>query len=117
MLDLTDSINCLGFLSTDDELAPGNFGLLDMVEALKWVKDNIANFGGDPDRVTVFGNSAGGAAVSLLTLSKLTTGKTFFEQLGEVLCMAILYLIQINEVRRTVQCSFIWMRSEMASHT
>ncbi|XP_062033822.1 liver carboxylesterase 1 isoform X2 [Lepus europaeus] len=61
-----------GFLSTGDEHSRGNWGHLDQVAALRWVQDNIANFGGDPGSVTIFGESAGGQSVSILLLSPLT---------------------------------------------
>ncbi|GAB1293471.1 Carboxylesterase 1E [Apodemus speciosus] len=55
-----------GFFSTGDEHSQGNWGHLDQVAALQWVQDNIANFGGDPGSVTIFGESAGGESVSIL---------------------------------------------------
>ena len=66
-----------GFLNTGDGLVKGNMGLKDLAMALQWVRANIARFGGDPNRVTVFGQSAGGAAVSYLLLSPLTKGVNF----------------------------------------
>ncbi|MBZ3874876.1 Carboxylesterase 1D [Sciurus carolinensis] len=60
-----------GFFSTGDEHCPGNWGHLDQVAALRWVQDNIANFGGNPGSVTIFGESAGGESVSVLVLSPL----------------------------------------------
>ncbi|XP_072488352.1 liver carboxylesterase 1-like isoform X2 [Notamacropus eugenii] len=65
-------LGIFGFFSTGDEHAPGNWGYLDQVAALQWVQKNIANFGGDPGSVTIFGESAGGVSVSSLVLSPLT---------------------------------------------
>jgi para-nitrobenzyl esterase len=52
----------------------GNVGMLDAVLALRWVRNNIANFGGDPDNVTIFGQSGGGAKVSILMAMPAATG-------------------------------------------
>lgn len=52
----------------------GNYGLKDMVTVLKWVKENIKAFHGDPESVTLFGNSAGAAAIHHLALSQKTKG-------------------------------------------
>ncbi len=59
-------LGALGFLRVPEIGAAGNQGLLDCVAALKWVRDNIVSFGGDPDQVTIFGESAGSAAVGCL---------------------------------------------------
>jgi para-nitrobenzyl esterase len=61
-----------GFAELDG--APSNRGLLDQLQALRWVHDNIAAFGGDPARVTVFGESAGGMSVAALLASPLADG-------------------------------------------
>lgn len=64
-----------GFLSTGDQAAKGNYGLLDQIQALRWINKNIGYFGGDPGRVTVFGSGIGASCVSLLTLSHHSEGK------------------------------------------
>ncbi|KAM8873999.1 neuroligin-1 isoform 1-T2 [Spinachia spinachia] len=67
-------LGILGFLSTGDQAAKGNYGLLDLIQALRWTSENIAGFGGDPLRITVFGSGAGASCVNLLTLSHYSEG-------------------------------------------
>ncbi len=68
------ALSLAGFAYTGDDAAPGNAGLLDQVLALEFVRDNIANFGGDPNQVTAFGQSAGAAALGLHLLSPMSQG-------------------------------------------
>jgi para-nitrobenzyl esterase len=80
-------LGVFGFLATADMAkeangAAGNYGLLDMVAALQWVKANISQFGGDPDNVTIFGESAGSFAVSTLMASPMARG-LFHKAIGE----------------------------------
>jgi para-nitrobenzyl esterase len=58
-------LGVFGFLAMPG-ISPGNLGILDQIAALRWVKKNIAAFGGDPDRVTLFGESAGGHSIATL---------------------------------------------------
>ncbi|CAD6208579.1 GSCOCT00010567001.2-RA-CDS [Cotesia congregata] len=67
-------LDIFGFLNLDDESVPGNQGLKDTMMALKWVQQNIGKFGGNPNSVTIFGQSSGSAMVHYLTLSPLTQG-------------------------------------------
>jgi len=80
-------LGVFGFLATS-ELAKeaggsaGNYGLMDMIAALNWVKANIAKFGGDPGNLTIFGESAGSSAVSTLMASPMARG-LFHKAIGE----------------------------------
>ncbi|XP_022085471.1 cholinesterase 1-like isoform X1 [Acanthaster planci] len=62
-------LGALGFLSTNDDVIPGNMGLLDQRLALEWVRDNIKAFGGDPARVAIFGESAGAGSIGVHMVS------------------------------------------------
>ena len=80
LVTLNYRLNVFGFLAHSGLTAEsprhssGNYGLLDQIAALKWVKANIAAFGGDPARVNIFGVSAGGSAVCRLIVSPLANG-------------------------------------------
>ncbi|KAM9836814.1 neuroligin-2a isoform 1-T1 [Aulostomus maculatus] len=67
-------LGVLGFLSTGDQSAKGNYGLLDQIQALRWLNENIGHFGGDPERITIFGSGAGASCVNLLILSHHSEG-------------------------------------------
>ncbi|XP_069918675.1 cocaine esterase [Oryctolagus cuniculus] len=74
MVTIQYRLGVLGFFSTGDQHATGNWGYLDQVAALRWVQRNIAHFGGNPGRVTIIGDSAGGTSVSSHMLSPMSQG-------------------------------------------
>jgi para-nitrobenzyl esterase len=80
MVSIAYRVGQLGFLAhpyltaESPEHVSGNYGLLDMIAALKWIRKNIAVFGGNPQKVTIMGESAGGIAVSMLCASPLAKG-------------------------------------------
>ncbi|XP_034941512.1 venom carboxylesterase-6-like, partial [Chelonus insularis] len=67
-------LGAFGFLSLNHSLANGNAGLKDQLQALRWVKKNIRNFGGDPERVTIFGEDTGAVSVELHNLCDESVG-------------------------------------------
>ncbi|MEL7120041.1 MAG: carboxylesterase family protein [Bacteroidota bacterium] len=80
LVSINYRLGALGFLAhpglsaESENNVSGNYGYLDQLEALRWVQENIASFGGDPDNVTIFGNSAGGTSVATLCASPLSKG-------------------------------------------
>lgn len=70
-----------GFLSTMTEDMPGNVGVLDIIEALRWVQKYIKYFGGDPTRVTLFGQYHSAAIINALTMSPLCVSMKCFQNL------------------------------------
>jgi para-nitrobenzyl esterase len=82
VVSLNHRLNALGFLDLSAFGAKyahsGNVGMMDIVKALQWVRDNIAQFGGDPDNVTIFGQSGGGGKVS--TLMAMPSAKGLFNK-------------------------------------
>ncbi|XP_053551004.1 fatty acyl-CoA hydrolase precursor, medium chain [Bombina bombina] len=74
MVSIQYRLGILGFFSSGDEQARGNYGFLDQVAALQWIQENIEAFGGDPQTVTIFGESAGGVSVAAHVLSPLSKG-------------------------------------------
>jgi len=82
VVSINHRLNVFGFLylgdSDDPNQRTGNVGMLDIVHALRWVRDNIARFGGDPDCVTIFGESGGGRKVG--TLLAMPEAKGLFQR-------------------------------------
>jgi para-nitrobenzyl esterase len=80
LVSIAYRVGYFGFLANPELSAEnpnhvsGNYGLLDMIASLQWIQKNIAAFGGDPNKVTIFGESAGGIAVSMLCASPLAKG-------------------------------------------
>jgi para-nitrobenzyl esterase len=74
VVTINHRIGVLGHLLVDNWEGSGNVGLLDLVAALEWIRENIAAFGGDPDRVTIFGESGGGGKVMALLTTDAAAG-------------------------------------------
>ncbi|XP_059225884.1 juvenile hormone esterase, partial [Stomoxys calcitrans] len=74
LVTISYRLGIFGFLSTNDNVVPGNFGMKDQTLALRWIQQNIADFGGDPQQVTIFGQSAGAGSTHMHMLSKHSEG-------------------------------------------
>lgn len=71
---LVDHYFVVGFFPALDGSSPGNFGLMDQVAALHWIQENIAEFGGDPSSVTIFGQGQGASFVNILMMTPMAKG-------------------------------------------
>lgn len=120
-VSLSYRTGALGFLSLPELSAEnergisGNYGLLDMIEGLRWVKENISAFGGDPDKVTVMGESAGAIAVSMLCSSPLAEGlfRGAISQSGGSFCPVDAVRFDnngIRDVQGSEQYGLEWMK-------
>lgn len=80
LVSINYRVGIFGFLALEDlrredpNRSVGNYGILDQIQALRWVRKNIEQFGGDPEKITVFGQSAGAMSVQTLISSQLTRG-------------------------------------------
>src|SRR5690606_4959842 len=80
LVSIAYRVGALGFMAHPElsaespDKVSGNYGILDMIAGLQWIQKNISAFGGDPNKVTIFGESAGGIAVSMLCASPLAKG-------------------------------------------
>lgn len=99
VVTINHRLNLFGYIKLDDPddrfVQSGNVGVLDMVAALRWVKDNAAAFGGDPGNVTIFGQSGGGAKVSALLACPAARG--LFHKAIAQSCSGSLRLAQPEE--------------------
>ncbi|MBP5551292.1 MAG: carboxylesterase family protein [Bacilli bacterium] len=88
MITVAYRLNIFGYLATEDlalestNHTTGNYGLLDQIEALKWINENAIYFGGDKDKITIAGESAGSSSISALCTSPLASG-LFKQAIGE----------------------------------
>lgn len=101
----------LGFLSTNTTEISGNFGLLDIVLALKWIKSNIKYFGGNPLKISIFGQSAGAAIISALMLSP-SVPSDFFQSailqsgaIGAEWAVGTKHLQNAKEISKIIGCT------------
>lgn len=108
----------LGFMSTQSREIPGNAGLMDAVQALKFVKENIEHFGGDPNRITVFGQSSGATMISALVISPATPKDLFHRaimQSGSIFTNWAYSIDPIGDTRNLAEAAGLNRNSTIAS--
>ncbi|XP_054055143.1 fatty acyl-CoA hydrolase precursor, medium chain isoform X2 [Rissa tridactyla] len=108
-------LGIIGYFSTGDKHARGNWGYLDQVAALQWIQENIIHFGGDPGSVTIAGESAGGVSVSALVLSPLGKG-LFHKAISESgTAIRVLFTDQPEEDAQRIATAFGCEKSSSAA--
>ncbi|KAF2893771.1 hypothetical protein ILUMI_12400, partial [Ignelater luminosus] len=118
LLSFNYRLGVFGFLCTNDDASPGNYGLKDQVFALEWVKENIHRFGGDNAQVTIFGESAGAASVHLHLFSP-TTKNLFHRAISQSGSSLPFWSRPMNteqEQAAKQQASFVNCDTESGSH-
>jgi para-nitrobenzyl esterase len=104
-------LGALGFLASRETLkqygTTGNWGLLDQIKSLEWIRDNIAAFGGDPGKVTIGGESAGSSSVSALVVSPFANGlfRGVIMESGSVLSLPELSYYARSDRQKTIEVS------------
>lgn len=86
----------LGFLTTMDDSARGNYGLMDQVAALHWIQENIKQFGGDASNITVFGHGTGANCVHLLMISPVAKGNVLNITQFQARCQLLNTSVTVN---------------------
>jgi bile salt-stimulated lipase len=101
-INLNYRLGPLGFLSTENDVVPGNNGIKDQILALQWIQNNVEYFGGNPDSVTISGMSAGGASVHIHYLSPRSKGLFHrgISQSGTALCPWVLMENPLDKTKR-----------------
>jgi para-nitrobenzyl esterase len=99
VVTLNHRLACFGYLYLDQLASSGNAGTLDLVLALEWVRDNIAAFGGDPNRVMLFGQSGGGAKIA--TLMATPAAKALFHAAATMSGQQVTASGPMNAAKRT----------------
>ncbi|KAF2904196.1 hypothetical protein ILUMI_01988 [Ignelater luminosus] len=101
-LSINYRLSALGFLSTEDNIVPGNMGLKDQAIALRWIQKHIKGFGGNPNSVTIIGGSAGAICVHLHYFSPLSRGLFHrgISQAGTALAPWAIHKAPLKEAKR-----------------
>lgn len=89
----------------EHEIAPGNQGIKDQLLALKWIRENIKEFGGDPNNVTLFGESAGAVSIQVLALSPLSKGihDSVLYDYGTLITTCNFYISKVYSIKLSIR--------------